>query len=313
MALGQPSSALIMTLALAARAEVRLGGRTIRLGSAQPQEHAAFVSVSDLDYDGRLDEHKAALNMLPVTGGLEMLTASDAPGAVGLGGGAARRVAMLAALAHCRRESYDGAELARLARSLQEEELRQPANPLDAWAVVCGGVVVVSLTGGEASARPVALVGGGRDVAARTVLVPLDRSRAGGLRRPSVLQALAARDPETVAAVRALDDLVEPAAGALESGDWKVLAAVYDETWTVQRRLDPVIAAPPGRALQDRLRAAGALAWKATSGSRGAALLVLCDPDRRETVAAAARESGCPALSAAPGPGLRVWEEPNGG
>ena len=308
LALGQPASALTVTLALAAHVEIRLGGRTIQLRAADG-EHVTLDSPAGLVYDGHLDEHKAALNMLPVTGGVEMLTGSDAPRAPGLGSRTATCVAMLAALARCRREAYDGPELAGLAVSLEEAELGRHVSRLDAWCVALGGVGLLSTDGDQVTAHPGAPDGAAQELAARAALVALDRSRAGGVRRSAVVQALAAGDPATTHAVRVLEEMVQPAADALRSGAWERLAEVFDASWAAQQQLDAVLSAAPARTLLDRLRAAGARAWKVTSGQRGGALLVLCEPECRNDVGAAARECGCTELAAAPGAGVRIWEE----
>ena len=309
LALGQPATALTVTLALAARVEIRLGGRTIRLGVAEPQQHVTLASPSDLSYDGLLDQHKAALNMLPVTGGLEMLTRGDAPDAAGLGSRAAINLAILAALARCRREVYDSTELAGLAVSLQETELGRSSVRLDTWAVALGGPRVLATDGGGVTARPAAAAERGAELEKRVVLVPLDRSRAGGIRQHAVVERLATGDRATADAVSVLEDSVLPAAGALEAGDWGGLVGIFQQVWPAQLQLDPVLAAAPARGLQDRLRAAGALAWKVTSGGRGGTLVVLCEADQRVAVAGAARDAGCVVLAAAPGAGVRVWEE----
>lgn len=110
-------------ITLYARAEFLVGGNRIRLHAQDLEQHLSLASPSEIVYDGVLDLHKAALNMLPVTGGIEILTRSDAPAGAGLGGSGALDVALLSGLAHIREEGVDGVELAELGYQLETSEL----------------------------------------------------------------------------------------------------------------------------------------------------------------------------------------------
>ena len=85
-----------VALSLSAHVEVRLGGRMIRLRGEDPDDRVTLDSPAALTYDGRLDRSKAALNMLPVTGGIELITWVDAPPGSGLGRRGALATALLA-------------------------------------------------------------------------------------------------------------------------------------------------------------------------------------------------------------------------
>lgn len=310
VAAGRPSAAVTVALSLNVRAEIRLGGQTIRLSALDEDERVTVSSPAAITYDGRLDRHKAALNMMPVTGGIELLTSRDVPGAAGLGADTAANVAMVAALAHCRRERYAPSELATFAVALEREELGRPGNPIDAWAAAIGGALEIRAAGEDVETNLVTndstVVD---DLARHLVLVPLSRSRAGGIGGEAVARALAAGDAATAEAVGALEDLVAPAVTAVSAGAARELTGVFDQAWAAQRRLDAALSAAPMRSLEERLRAAGAWAWKLTTGSGGGSLLVLCDPAGRGRVETAARTEGCVPCIVAPGDGVRVWEE----
>ena len=61
------------------------GGGKIRLHAEDMNQRLTLESASQLQYDGRLDLHKGALNMLPVTGGVEIISRSEVPAGSGLG------------------------------------------------------------------------------------------------------------------------------------------------------------------------------------------------------------------------------------
>jgi D-glycero-alpha-D-manno-heptose-7-phosphate kinase len=119
--------------------EVVLGARRIRLHALDLDEHVTLATSRDIRYDGTLDLHKAALNMLPVTGGIEILTRSDAPGGSGLGASGALDVALLAVLAQARNERYAREELAELGYLLETSELGLLGGRQDQYAAALGG------------------------------------------------------------------------------------------------------------------------------------------------------------------------------
>ena len=83
-------------LNLYAYAEFHTGGERISLVAEDMLERVSVTRPSDLEYDGKLDLHKAAINMLPVTGGIEVLTRTDVPPGSGLGASGALDVALVA-------------------------------------------------------------------------------------------------------------------------------------------------------------------------------------------------------------------------
>ena len=104
--------------------ECILGGGRIRLHAEDLEQHLTMGGPGELVYDGKLDLHKAALNMLPVTGGIEVLTRSDVPAGSGLGASGALDVALVTALARSRNEEYQPDELAEMGYQLEAVELR---------------------------------------------------------------------------------------------------------------------------------------------------------------------------------------------
>ena len=72
-------------LALHVRAELKIGGTLLRLHADDLGETIECADAGGLVLDGRLDLHKAALRMFPVTGGFTLTTRGDAPPGSGLG------------------------------------------------------------------------------------------------------------------------------------------------------------------------------------------------------------------------------------
>ena len=126
-------------ISLYAHGEFLLGGRLIRLHASDIGERLTVSSPRELVYNGRLDLQKAALNMLPVTGGIEIISWCDAPPGSGLGGSGALDVALVAGLARCRQEGYDAIEFAELGFMLEAGELGLLGGKQDQYAGAVGG------------------------------------------------------------------------------------------------------------------------------------------------------------------------------
>jgi D-glycero-alpha-D-manno-heptose-7-phosphate kinase len=286
-------------------------GQTIRLHAEDLGEHVTIQSSGAMAYDGRLDLHKAALNMLPVTGGIEILTRSDAPGGSGLGASGALDVALLAGLARMRREPYEPGELAEMGFQLETQELGLLGGRQDQYAAALGsfhelrfdedGVAVRRLALDEAAAR---------DLERHLLLVYTGHSHFSSGTHAHVWQGYAEGDDDVTAALLALRELVAPAVQALEAGDWQALGDAVDENWRQQQRLHASITTPKIATIEAAARAAGAWGLKATGAGAGGCMVVLCPAAARESVAAAVIGAGAEVLEMAFAfDGVTVWEE----
>jgi D-glycero-alpha-D-manno-heptose-7-phosphate kinase len=298
-------------LELRVHVECRLGGRQIRLHAEDLGTRVVAAGAAELVYDGTLDLHKAALNMLPVTGGLEMLTRSDVPPGSGLGASGALDVALLAALARARRERYDATELAELAFTLETAELKLAGGRQDQYAAALGGwhelifgteAVEVRALAAPPDAR--------RDLERHLVVAYTGQSHFSGQTHARVWDAYREGRPAVVGALRTIRDLGAAAAAALRAGDWRELARVVDENWRAQCRLDPTISSPAVHRVEQAARAAGAWGVKATGAGAGGCLLMLSAPAAVPAIRDAATAAGATPLNAVfAAEGARVWEE----
>jgi len=287
------------------------GGEAIRLVAEDLARRATARRATDLTYDGTLDLHKAAVNMLPVTGGLELLTRSDVPAGSGLGASGALDVALVAALARLRRETYEPVELAELGFHLEAVELRLDGGRQDQYAAALGGVRMMTFTASGVAARPIPL-----DPRATTeletmlVIAYTGQSHFSAQTHRRVWTAYAEGRRDTVDALRAIRDYGTAAAEALAAADWPRLGKVVDANWVEQQRLDATISTPGVRVVETAMRGAGAWGLKAAGAGAGGCLLALAPPSRRTEVIQAATAAGAVVLEARfDFTGVMVWEE----
>lgn len=274
-------------------------GTGIRLVAEDLGQRVTARHASDLQYDGRLDLHKAALNMLPVTGGLELLTRADAPAGSGLGASGALDVALVAALAPLRREQFTREELAELGFHLEAVELRLDGGRQDQYAAALGGVHELRFDAGGVTVRPIALTPAQRvELEAMLLIVYTGESHFSAQTHRRVWSAYADGRADVVDALRTMRDLGGAAADALRAGDWRSLSAVVDENWRQQQRLDATICTPGVRKVEEAARAAGAWGVKATGAGAGGCLLVMTPPNRRAAAGQAVTAAGGRVLEA---------------
>jgi D-glycero-alpha-D-manno-heptose-7-phosphate kinase len=307
----QPGAAVAVALTLCARVEAWLGGGTIRLRSEDRRQQVTLRSPAELVYDGRLDAAKAALNMLPVTGGIELLSRCDAPPGAGLGERAARNVALLAALAHCRNEHLDAGELAELAFQLETGELERLGGREDPYMAALGGVQVLRFDRDTVEARPLALGRGGlAELGSHLLVIFSGRAYAADSSARRRWEGLAAGDPVLMAALSGLRDLTSPVESALAAGEWRQVGSLLNAAAEFHAQLDPVWSAPPTRALVAAAREAGAWGVKPAGPRTGASLVAMAPPERRQEIARAVESQGGLVLDCRPAlQGVQVWRE----
>jgi D-glycero-alpha-D-manno-heptose-7-phosphate kinase len=286
---------LVVNAAVSIRVHVDfiVGGGRIRLHAEDVGDHVTLESSGLLVYDGKLDLHKAALNMLPVTGGIEILSRSEALPGSGLGGSGALDVALLAGLAHCREESYDSRELAELGFLLEAGELGLNGGKQDQYAAALGGFLELEFSEDQVQVSRLSVTeDAARELASHLVLVYSGQTHFSSQTHARVWGAYNSGDPTVIDAIRCIRDAAREAGQAVEAGDWRKLAALVDENWRNQQRLDATMVTPATTAIETAVREAGAWGLKATGAGAGGCLVVLCPPDRSLAVVEAAHANG---------------------
>lgn len=234
---------------------------------------------------------RAALKRAGVNG-VSVELANDFPIGAGLGGSSAASAALLSALAECRGEQWDRAELAEAGRRIEVEELGIAGGRQDHYAATFGGALALTFTTGVSVRRIPISPQIREDLPARSTLVYTGQSRISGDTIKQVLGAYEARDPRVIAALRRMREIAAEMAEALERGDLDSVGALLNEHWTHQRSLHPSI--PTARIdeiVASSLRA-GALGAKAMGASGGGCVLIIARADNADRVRDAVRPLG---------------------
>jgi len=284
--------------AIELRADVTLeiGGPLIRLEAEDTGVVVECVNAGGLVRDGRLELHKAALRMFPVTGNLTLRTRSAAPPGSGLGGSGALDVALVACLARARNEQWDTRELAGHAWHLETVEARLPGGRQDQQAAAYGGFNRFTFRDPDVGVEPITLAPGFADALARhVVLCYTGETRVSAATITRVATAYEKGDPKVAGALRALRDLAGEMADALRAGDLAGVGRILSRNWERQLELDAGMRTPAMARLEDALARAGVLGGKAAGAGAGGSMFFVAGDDVAGAIEAA-RQAGATVL-----------------
>ena len=296
------------TIGLRAHAELTLGGTLIRLVAEDLGQQLECADSGGLVLDGRLNLHKAALRMFPVTGRFTLTTRADAPPGSGLGTSGALDVALIAVLAAARQERLEAREAAEHGWHLETHEAGIPGGKQDQFASALGGVNRLTFRDPDVGVEPVTLDAAfAAALERRTVLCYTGHSRVSGDTIARVMAAYERGDRGVTGALRALKDLAERMAEALRAADFARVGALLSENWERQQQLDPGMRTEEMARLEAAMSGAGVLGGKAAGAGAGGTMFFLTGDDPRPAVAAS-RAAGATVLPMAwAHEGVRAW------
>jgi D-glycero-alpha-D-manno-heptose-7-phosphate kinase len=288
------------------------GGDGVRLCSHDTDEEIHAQTVTDLNYDGKLDLLKAALRRGGPSTDIRITVRSDAPPASGLGSSAAVGVAVVAALSGLRGNHWLPYEIARESQALEVEELGLECGVQDQLAAAYGGINAMEVRYPEASVFPLPLSDATRlELEDRLLLVYTGRSRFSSAMHAKVIAAYQSGQRETIAAFETLEACARRGKDALLRGDLPAFAAAINDNWTAQKQLHPDITTPEVESLAEVTRAAGAQAFKLNGAGGGGTATLLCRRDRVAAVRHIVEELGMSVLpSRIDRRGLCMWQPP---
>lgn len=276
-------------IGLCAHAEVRPGGRGLRLVAEDLGATLDLPDETALDPRGPLSLLQAGLRMLPV-GPCALTTRSDAPAGSGLGSSGALDVALVGALAAARNEVHDAGEIARLACRLEGVEAGIAGGRQDQFTAAFGGFLRLGFRDPDATVQPLALDGELlTELERRMVLVYTGASRFSGATISRVMQAYERGEPAVTGALHGLREVADRMADALRQGDLAAIGGLLEANWRHQQTLDPGMSTPPMERLAQAMREAGALGGKAAGSGAGGSMFFLGPDDPSPAVAAARR------------------------
>ncbi len=245
-------------------------------------------------YDGVMDLAKAAIERMGVMTGLEMDIRSDAPAGSGLGGSSALVTAVVGGLAMLEGRALTAHELARVAYSIERDDLKINGGWQDQYAAAFGGFNLFEFSPRGVLVSPIR--------APRDVITRLEQNLllcyTGFVRRnvgliDTQIELYREGRQDTVLGMKQLQELAYSMRDAVESGDVDGLGASLGDAFRAKKRMNPHIAEhTPIEAMLSRAEAAGATGGKICGAGGGGYLLLYCEPSAQPLVTAALERLG---------------------
>jgi len=278
-------------IGLRAHAEVRPGGRGLRLIAEDLGASLELDDLLALDPTGPLALLQAGLRVLPV-GACALTTRSDAPPGSGLGSSGALDVALVKALSAARGEAPSVRAIADLACRLEGVEAGIAGGRQDQFTAAYGGMLRMTFRDPDATIEPLGLDPELlAELERRILLVYTGASRFSGATIGRVMAAYERGDPAVTGALVGMRDVADRMADALRAGDLARIGLLLDANWRHQQTLDPAMCTPAMARLGETMRAHGVLGGKAAGSGAGGSMFFL-GPDEPAPALDAARALG---------------------
>ena len=292
---------------LRAHAVVRPGGDTYRLVSEDLDQALETSGPDALARNGKLDLLKAALRRSGI-GPADVRTRSEVPPGSGLGSSGALDVALVAALDAAQGRLRSGAELAEEAWQLETIDAALPGGKQDQYAAALGGFHQLAFEGGSVQVRPLHLAPEFMaELERRTLVCYTGTSRVSSNTISRVMSRYRQGDGGVADALRTLAELARQMGEALQRHDLNRVAALLDENWRQQQRLDPSMRTETMARLESAMSRAGALGGKAAGAGAGGSMFFILEGDRG-VAEQSARDAGATVLPFTwAREGVRVW------
>ena len=264
-----------------------------------------------LEYDGKLDLAKAALNRFhPQPRGMKLFLHSDAPPGSGLGSSSALVVALVAALSAYQGTRLTQHRLAELAWQVERIDMAIDGGLQDQYAAVFGGFNQLTFGAEQVGIEPLPLP---QDVlnelAYRLILVYTGHTRMSGSIIAEQVEGYRTEDPTVLAALDEMKSIALRMKQTLLSGRLDDFGDLLDAAWQAKQRLASGITTPDIDELYAAARKAGALGGKITGAGGGGHLLLFCQFDRRHRIREAVERMGATVEGFSFEPqGVQTWE-----
>jgi D-glycero-alpha-D-manno-heptose-7-phosphate kinase len=246
------------------------------------------------EYDGVMDLAKAAIERMGVDGGLDVAIGSEAPAGSGLGASSALVTAVVGALAALGDRAMTADELARLAYTIERDDLHIAGGWQDQYASAFGGCNLLEFSASGVTVTPVQAEPGVMErLRANLVLCHSGAVRRNvGLIDTQISLYRQGRE-DTILGMKQLHEMAYAMRDALEAGEPDRLGAMLHEAFEAKKRMNPHIAEhTPIDAMLSAARQAGATGGKICGAGGGGYLMVYAVPEAQPAVRTALEDLG---------------------
>jgi D-glycero-alpha-D-manno-heptose-7-phosphate kinase len=258
------------------------------------------IALEDARPDGdRLDLVKAAIQKLASDSpnGFDLFLHSAAPPGSGLGSSSAVVVALVGLLANHMRLALTDYEKARLAYTVEREDLGLKGGTQDQYASVFGGFNFMEFSADGVIVNPLRMPPETiHELEYNLLLCFTGRTRVSDHIIDDQTDRFTTQDSSTVDGLRMQKELAVEMKNVLLQGDLTEFGSLLDNAWTQKKKMSPKISNEHIDELYDAAKANGAIGGKVTGAGGGGYMLLYCRYDTKHKVRAALAELGAEAV-----------------
>ncbi|HLZ13765.1 MAG TPA: hypothetical protein VKP58_14365 [Candidatus Acidoferrum sp.] len=268
------------------------GDKKVRLVSLDTKREEGFAS-----FDAMVKAKRYKLPLLAEIakffrpeGGFTLTTDSEAPAGAGIGGSSAMAVAICAALDRFTSAGKSKVDWIHISRDAEGIVIKVPTGTQDHYPPAFGGAAAIELPpGGE---RRVELRVDLAELEKRLVLCYTGKPRQSGINNWEVFKAHIDGKKKVIGNLEEISEIAQAMRGALEKADWKETGRLMREEWVFRKRNLPTISTKTVDRIIENSRKQGALSGKVCGAGGGGCVVLLIEPDARESVEKAVATAG---------------------
>jgi D-glycero-alpha-D-manno-heptose-7-phosphate kinase len=236
----------------------------------------------EMIYDGNLDLVKAAIKVLGIKRGCEVVMHSDAAPGTGLGSSSTMTTAVVGTVDRWLHMGLNSYELAELAYKIEREEAGIKGGKQDQFATVFGGVNYIEFHAGrtvvnQLRVRPEVL----DELEYRLILCNTRRSRISADVIAEQVKGYTNGNADVVSALDATRELAVRMREALMMGKIDEIGLLLDEGWRIKKMFSSMITDPEIDEIYEYGKKHGAIGGKLLGAGGGGHILFLCDRGKR--------------------------------
>jgi len=254
----------------------------VKINSLDYKNGFELDCADKLVYDGNLDLVKAAIKVLDIKCGFELMLHSDTAPGTGLGSSSTLTTAVIGTFDRWLHLGLNQYELAELAYKIEREEAGIRGGKQDQFATVFGGVNYIEFHSdrtvvNQLRVRPEVL----DELEYRLILCDTKRSRVSADVIAEQVQGYISGNEDVVGALDATRELAIRMREALMMGQIDEIGRLLDEGWNIKKKFSSKITDPEIDEIYEYGMKNGAIGGKLLGAGGGGHILFLCEGDKK--------------------------------
>lgn len=260
----------------------------------------ASIALEDVAPNGdRLDLVRAAIHKIASDSprGFDLFLHSAAPPGSGLGSSSAVVVTLVGLLSDHMEMTLSDAEKARLAYTVEREDLGLKGGTQDQYAAVYGGFNFMEFRGDEVIVNPLAIPAETvHELEYNLLLCFTGSTRVSDHIIDDQTSRYQSKESSTLDALEMQKELAVAMKEALVAGNLTEFGNLLDRAWSYKKKMSPKITNEHIDELYEVAKRHGAIGGKVTGAGGGGYMLLYCHYDSKHEVRAALKELGAEAI-----------------